>query len=104
MDLVTLRKTWVEVHTPVWFAESKGKIYFFTRRDAGKMKRIRNNPHVEVAPCTMRGKPLGPYVPAMARMALKQEEARQAIRQKYFLARIPWIWSKDNIYVELTPG
>lgn len=104
MDLVTFRKTWVQVHTPVWFAEDEGRVYFYTRRDAGKMKRIRNNPHVEIAPCTMRGRALGPYVDGKARIALDQEAARQAIRRKYFLARIPWIRSKDNVYLELLPA
>ena len=104
IDLVTLRKTWVEVHTPVWFAEGKGRLYMFTRRDAGKMKRIRNNPHVEIAPCTIRGRARGPYVRATARVAADQDAARQAIRRKYWLARIPFIWSSDNVYLELLPG
>ncbi len=104
IDLVTLRKTWEEVHTPVWFAEGKGCLYAFSRRDAGKMKRIRNNPHVEIAPCTRRGRPLGSYMPVSARIARNQEAARQAIRDKYWVARLPLIWSKDNVYLELLPG
>ncbi len=104
IDLVTFRKTGVGVHTPVWFAAESGKLYIFSRRDAGKMKRIRNNARVELAPCTIRGRVLGPHMPATARVAADQEAARQAIRRKYWLARIPWLWSKDNVYVELSPG
>jgi hypothetical protein len=103
IDLVTFRKTGVPVHTPVWFADDEGKLIIFSRRDAGKMKRIRNSPRVEIAPSTIRGRALGPYVPAMARVAADQNAAREAIRRKYWLARIPWIWSKDNVYVELLP-
>lgn len=104
IDLVTFRKTGAPVHTPVWFADDGGKLYLFSRRDAGKMKRIRNNPRVEIAPSTMRGRALGPYVPANAHIAADQNAARQAIRRKYWLARVPWIWSKDNVYVELLPA
>ncbi len=104
IDLVTFRKTGVAVHTPVWFAEADGRLYAFTRPDAGKMKRIRNNPRVEVAPSTIRGRALGPCVAATARIAPDQAAAREAIRRKYWLARIPWLWSKDNVYVELLPA
>ena len=104
IDLVTFRKTGAGVHTPVWFAEADGRLYIFTRPDAGKMKRIRNNPRVEVAPSTIRGRPIGPYVPAMAHVAADQNTAHEAIRRKYWLARIPWLWSKDNVYLELLPA
>ncbi len=103
MDLVTFRKSGVAVHTPVWFAESEGRLYVMTRSDSGKMKRIRNNPRVEVAPCTMRGKVLGPSAPANARLAGDQDAARALIRRKYWMARIPWIWSRNNVYLELAP-
>ena len=76
IDLVTFRKTGAGVHTPVWFAEADGRLYIFTRPDAGKMKRIRNNPRVEVAPSTMRGRPLGPHVAATARIASDQAAGR----------------------------
>ena len=67
------------------------------------MKRIRNNPRVEIAPSTMRGRALGAYVPSTARVAADQDAAREAIRRKYWLARIPWVWSKDSVYLELLP-
>jgi PPOX class probable F420-dependent enzyme len=104
IDLVTFRKTGVGVHTPVWFAEEDGRLYIFTNPKAGKLKRIRNNPRVEIAPSTMRGKPRGPYVAAMARIAADQQAGSGAIRRKYWLARIPWLWSKDTVYLELLPG
>lgn len=104
IDLITFRKTGVPVHTPVWFAEADGGLYIFSNPNAGKMKRIRNNPRVEIAPSSMRGRALGPYVPAMARIAADQNAGRQAIRRKYWLARIPWVWSKDSVYVELSPA
>lgn len=104
IDLVTFRKSGVGVHTPVWFADAAGKLVVMTRSDSGKMKRIRNNPRVEIAPCTMRGRPLGPAVTAVTRLAVDQQAARDAIRRKYWLARIPWMWSKKNIYIEIAPA
>ena len=104
IDLVTFRKSGVGVHTPVWFADAGGRLYVMTRSDSGKMKRIRNNPKVEIAPCTMRGRPLGPAAPATARLADDQQAGRNAIRRKYWLARIPWLWSSKNVYLELSPA
>jgi PPOX class probable F420-dependent enzyme len=52
---------------------------------AWKVKRIRRNPHVEIAPCTARGRPTGPSIPAVARQ-LEGDEARvaaRALRQKH---------------------
>ncbi len=104
IDLVTYRKSGVGVHTPVWFAGGDGRLYIFSNPNAGKMKRIRNNPRVELAPSTLRGRALGAYVPATARLAQDRTAARQAIRNKYWLARIPWVWSKDSAYIELLPA
>lgn len=104
IDLVTLRNSGIGVHTPVWFADIGGKLYVMTRSDSGKMKRIRNHPQVEVAPCTMRGRPLGPAMTATARLADDQQAARNAIRRKYWLARIPWVWSRKNVYLEIAPA
>ena len=102
IDLVTYRKNGTPVHTPVWFAEHEGKLYVMTRSDSGKAKRIRNNPQVEVAPSTMRGKRTGSGIAARARVADDQEFARSLIRKKYLLARLP-VWSSQNIYLEILP-
>jgi hypothetical protein len=93
------------VHTPVWFAEAAGKLYVMTSSKLGKYKRIRNNPRVVIAPCTIRGKIVGPEFPATARI-LPQEEfarARQLLKAKYWLARIPFLWRNTDAYLEITP-
>jgi uncharacterized protein len=102
IDLVTYRKSGSPVHTPVWFAEHDGKLYVMTRDDSGKAKRIRNNPRVEVAPSTMRGKRTGPGIAGAAQIATDPNGARRLIRKKYLLARLP-IWSANNIYLEIRP-
>lgn len=106
LSLTTFRKTGVAVPTPVWFAEADGKLYFMTRSDSGKYKRLRNNSSVRIAPCTIRGKVTGPEFPATARILPEANwpRARQAVNAKYWLARIPFVWSKQNVYVEIVPA
>src|SRR5450631_200863 len=89
ISLTTLRKTGAGVATPVWFGEEAGKLYVMTRSDMGKTKRIRNNPQVRVAPCTIRGKVTGTEFSAIARILPPEEHARarKAINRKYWMAR-----------------
>lgn len=106
ISLATFRKSGVAVYTPVWFAEANGKLYVMTSSKLGKYKRIRNNPQVEIAPCTIRGKVTGPEFPATARI-MKPEEvaaARQGINAKYWMARLPLLWRNTDAYIEVTPG
>jgi PPOX class probable F420-dependent enzyme len=102
ISLVTYRKNGTAVRTPVWFAERDGKLVFMTRNDMWKYKRIRNNPRVTVAPCTIRGKITGPDFSGTARVLPPDQwpRAKQAINQKYWLARLPF-WSKKNEYLEI---
>lgn len=102
ISLTTFRKSGVAVQTPVWFGEDGGKLYVMSNHDAGKAKRIRNNPKVKVAPCTIRGKITGPEFDAVARILPPEESprGRAAVRRKYWLARMPW-WRKSNVYLEI---
>jgi PPOX class probable F420-dependent enzyme len=103
IDLVTYRKSGAPVHTPVWFAEQDGKLYVRSRTDSGKVKRIRNNPRVEVAPCTIRGKRTGPGIAAVARVASDAGLAHRLINRKYLFARLS-IWKAKNTYLEILPA
>jgi len=103
VSLTTFRKNGQGVPTPVWFGEENDKLYVMTRGTMGKTKRIRNNPKVKVAPCTIRGKVTGPEFNAMARIlsAVDGPAARRSINRKYFLARLPLIWSRTDTYFEI---
>jgi PPOX class probable F420-dependent enzyme len=68
LSLESFRKTGAPVRTPVWFAEQDGKIYIYSLADAGKVKRIRNNPKVRVAPCDVRGGNIGEWIDASAKI------------------------------------
>jgi PPOX class probable F420-dependent enzyme len=93
LNLETFRKSGEGVRTPVWFAAAPGEegnrtLYVYTIGNTGKVKRIRNNPRVRIAPCDMRGRLLGDWVEARAEI-LQGEEAAQGMRllnKKY----VPW--------------
>jgi uncharacterized protein len=103
VSLTTFRKNGTPVRTPVWFAEQDGKLYVSTRSDSGKYKRIRNNPEVRIAPCTMRGKITGPEFPARARILPSEDwdRARKPLRAKYWLNRLSSLRSDKNVYLEI---
>ncbi len=105
LSLATFRKTGVAVHTPIWFAEDANKLYFMTNSKLGKVKRLRNNPQVRIAPCNMRGKITGPESPATARILPPEDYARvrQSINRKYWLARLPFLWRNTDTVIEITP-
>ncbi len=77
--LTTYRRDGTPVGTPVNIAVEGDRAFFRTYNRAGKAKRLRNNPNVEVAPCTMRGKPTGPSIRAKARL-LSADEAKIAAK------------------------
>jgi hypothetical protein len=92
LSLETFRKTGVGVRTPVWFAQDGNRplFYVYSAPDSGKVKRIRNNPKVRVAPCDIRGKLRGAWVDARARICEGDEAAhgQELLRQKYGLIKI----------------
>jgi hypothetical protein len=104
IPLTTFRKSGVGVATPVWFGEEINKLYVMTRSDMGKTKRIRNNPQVRVAPCSIRGKVMGPEFAATARILPPEEHARarKAINRKYWMARLPLVWARTDTYLEIS--
>jgi PPOX class probable F420-dependent enzyme len=105
ISLATFRKSGVAVHTPIWFAEDDNKLYFMTNSKLGKVKRIRNNPQVKIAPSTIRGKITGPEFPATVRVMRPDEfdSVRRLINAKYWLARLPFLWRNTDTYIEITP-
>jgi len=56
VSLTTFRKTGAGVSTPVWIAEDAGELIVTTPRRSGKVKRLRNDPHVTLVPCDRRGR------------------------------------------------
>jgi uncharacterized protein len=55
LSLTTFRKDGTPVATPVWASKDGDRLYVWTETDAGKIKRLRNNGRVLLAPCDSRG-------------------------------------------------
>jgi PPOX class probable F420-dependent enzyme len=104
ISLTTFRKTGAGVPTPIWFGEENDKLYVMTISSSGKIKRVRNNPQVRVAACTMRGKVTGPEFAATARLlpAEEQARARQTINRKYLMARLTSPFSRADAFLEIS--
>jgi hypothetical protein len=86
LNLATFRRSGVAVETPVWFAAHAGRLYVFTEGKAGKLKRLRANPAIRVAPCGVRGSLKGAWLPGRARRvedAATLAAAYRALRRKY---------------------
>lgn len=88
ISLETYRRNGAAVRTPVWFAEADGTLYVYSLANAGKVKRIRANPRVRIAPCDLLGNLKGDWLEAEARVVESDEEKRghALLNQKYW----PW--------------
>jgi PPOX class probable F420-dependent enzyme/deazaflavin-dependent oxidoreductase (nitroreductase family) len=85
LNLSTFRKSGVPVLTTVLFAVADDKVYVWTTRDSGKVKRIRNNATVRIAPSTRLGRPRGPMSAATARILPETEQMEaQALTNREF--------------------
>lgn len=111
MNLVTFRKSGQAMSTPVWFADVGDRLYVVTIDGSGKVKRLRNNPKVQVAPSTSNGKPLGIAVDGTARVVAPEEKAAglAALRAKYGLLfqmfALLWRFQRaTEVIVEITPA
>jgi PPOX class probable F420-dependent enzyme len=110
--VVTFKRNGQPVPTPVWFGlDDAGRMYVRTPRDAAKVKRLRHDPRVRVAPSTVRGRPLASAVEGTARVVPPTEEAHaeDSIQGNYGLFRRLYegvggaLAREDLVYLEVTP-
>ena len=86
VSLATLRRNGAEVRTPIWFATVDERLWMMTGGDSGKVKRLRNNPRIRVAPSDVRGIVRGPWRDGTARIVDDPRliaEAHAMLRAKY---------------------
>ncbi len=109
--LVTYKRDGTPVPTPVWAALGDGVLYVRSERSSGKLKRLRRDARMLVAPCTVRGEPLGAPFEASARVLEPAEElpAERALAARYGLGRELFeramdILRVDMCYLEIAPG
>ena len=97
LNLESVKRDETSIQTPVWFAEEQGVLYVNTLANAGKVKRIRRHPRIRIAPCTMRGTVIGPWVEAEAIIvdATTAAHGHTLLRHKYgWLTRIGYLFSR----------
>jgi uncharacterized protein len=110
--VVTFRRDGTAVPTPVWFGlDQEGRLFFRTGANVAKVKRLRRNPRVLMAPCTVRGKPKGPSVEGTARVipSEEKEHAEATIQSNYGVGRRLYESMGDAVgeseaYVEVVAG
>lgn len=88
LSLESRRRDGTPVRTPVWFAGQGDRLYLYSVADSGKVKRVRRDGRVRIAPCDLRGGITGPWVDATASLVEGAEfaEAMRLLDRKYF----PW--------------
>lgn len=119
LSIETFRKNGQGVKTPVWFAadpnaditSENARLFFYTIGVSGKVKRIRNNPRVKIAPCNIRGEVTGEWQDAQVQIISGEEAKRAAnlVRRKYFplahiLAFFALFSRRERIVMALTPA
>ena len=96
--LTTFRKSGEPVSTPVWAGRDDDELTVWTERQAGKVKRIRNDRRVELTACDVRGKRThGGTVSGTARVLddAGSQRVRDSIARKYgLLARVTMFFSQ----------
>ena len=109
--LISYRRDGTPVPTPVWAAPAGGVLYVRSERSSGKVKRLRNDARLLLAPCTLRGEPLGAPLEARGRVLEPAEEAlaERALARRYGIGRALFERAMDALrvdmcFLELTPG
>lgn len=92
VSLTTYRKDGTAVSTPVWHIVDQETLLIVSEAEAWKVKRIRNNPQVQVTVCDIRGRvaPGAQPIPGTARLLDEPgtERARDLLARRYITSRV----------------
>ena len=92
VSLTTFRKDGTGVATPVWHVANGAELIVVSEAAAWKVKRIRNNSHVVVTVCDVRGKvaPGAASAEGTARLLdeAETEAGRRLLARRYVLSRL----------------
>ena len=85
ISLTTFRRDGSEASTPVWVVSDDGRrLLVWSGSQTWKVRRIRREPRVLVAPSTFRGRERGPRIEGIGRI-LEGFDVKALIRKKYGL-------------------
>ena len=93
--LETFKKNGQAVPTPVWFVVEDDMLFVRSYANSGKVKRMRNNSHVKIAPSDALGKPHGVTIEGTAVRADGDKEIKisQLLYRKYGLKKMSFdLW------------
>lgn len=93
--LETFKRNGQVVVTPVWFVVDDGTIFVRSYANSGKVKRMRNNPYVKLAPSDPLGKPHGVTIEGTAVRVDGEMEIKisQLLYRKYGLKKMSFdLW------------
>ncbi len=108
VSLITYKKSGDPIATQVWFVEEDEKLYIVTTQERYKFKRIKNNPNIQIAPASMRGKPKGEYFDGIARILSDDEftPIKELFRKKYRMFKMMFKedreGEKKSFFIEIT--
>ena len=89
INVETFRKNGEGVKIPVWFVEDSGSFFVWTEANSWKVRRIRNNGKIKIAPSTASGEPISEWVEAHATADASPdalEHVTKIMKKKYDLS------------------
>jgi PPOX class probable F420-dependent enzyme len=115
VSLTTFRRDGTPAATPVWTAGDDGRLLIWTAADSWKVKRIKRDSRVRVAPCNAWGKLSGEAIDGEAAILADTALVERLERQKYGLsyrivgsltALVRWVTRKpahESVTLAITP-
>jgi PPOX class probable F420-dependent enzyme len=85
LSITSFKRDGTGIATPVWFVADGERLLALTDLHSGKVKRMRRDPHVLIAPCRVNGKLRGEPVPAHAEVLTATSDLDRV--QQLLLAR-----------------
>jgi PPOX class probable F420-dependent enzyme len=83
LSITTFKRDGTSVSTPVWVAGENGNLLVISEAESWKVKRIRRDGHVRVAPCSARGAIRGEQVDAHATLDPDTAAVETLLARKY---------------------
>jgi uncharacterized protein len=116
VSLTTFRKSGERVSTAMWIARDGDAVIMSTHVDSGKVKRLRNNPSVELRPSSAGGSVKSGIEPVAGTAELIFDQVRrdplvERLHEKYGLQQRLLAWlerrrggrSTDRVMLRITP-
>ncbi len=88
----------------IWFATDGGKLYIWLRSDSIALRQIASQPQVRLSLGKGNQRVQGPEISGLAFRLPEGETswARHLLARKYWLLRIPFLWNRRSVLLEIT--